>query len=501
MRVRRRAWGCWRHSCGVALDSPFDARLPLGEPEHFRAECIHCGLESLPVRIGRGLVIVDASIQSARDAPRHDPEREADCNPRPDNRADDAEERQGIHDASPGEGDSTSRLSPMGGGGARLQYDARHDARHKKGDSVTEVAPAPKTRPGARVGRIGHFAGDFRQLLDELGGLARPAGRVDHRCRDKRARGTGGSNRGCGARHGGRASIPCLEHAGGTDFARREYELAPHWRRHLGVGAAPALASDPLAPGEGLETDAWAHNEFAGAPLGDARLSARLVETAALMGDNPMASLPAAAKGDRAKVKGYYRFVDQPDEAAATPQNILRPHRERTLRRMRAEPTVLCIQDGTDLSFATRPGCEGLGVIGTNQTGTQSRGLHLHSTLAVTPSGLPLGVVNAKFVAPQPKAAERGQGHHNAAQQRKSTHWIEGFRDCAELARELRPATVVCVMDREADDFGLFEEQRARPQAELLMRVQGRRRVAGGRSLLDTLCAAPVRAPWSPSTA
>ena len=272
------------------------------------------------------------------------------------------------------------------------------------------------------------------------------------------------------------------------------YELAPDWRQRLGVGAGAALASDPLAPGDGLDSGAWAANEFGAAPLGDARLSARLVETAALMGDHPMASLPAAAKGDRAKIKGYYRFVDQPDEAAATPQNILRPHRERTLRRMRAESTVLCIQDGTDLNFATRPGCEGLGVIGTNQTGAQTLGLHLHSTLAVTPSGLPLGVVNAKFVAPQPQAAERDDGPGKAARERKSAHWLEGFRDCAELARELGPTRVVCVMDREADDFRLFEEQRARPQADLLVRVKGRRRVAGGRSLLDTLRAAPVRA-------
>ena len=272
------------------------------------------------------------------------------------------------------------------------------------------------------------------------------------------------------------------------------YELAPEWRRRLGVGAGAALATDPLAPGDGLEAGAWAANEFDGAPLGDVRLSARLVETAALMGENPMVSLPAAAKGDRAKIKGYYRFVDQPDDAATTPQNILRPHRERTLRRMRAEPTVLCIQDGTDLNFATRPGCEGLGVIGTNQTGAQTLGLHLHSTLAVTPSGLPLGVLNARFVAPQPKAADRGDGHNKAPQERKSARWIEGFRDCAELTRALGPGRLVCVMDREADDFRLFEEQRARPEVDLLVRVKGRRRVAGGRSLLDALRAAPVRA-------
>ena len=283
--------------------------------------------------------------------------------------------------------------------------------------------------------------------------------------------------------------LGCRGHARGAEVA-----CGARRRRRLGVGAGAALPSDPLAPGDGLEAGAWAANEFDGAPLGDVRLSARLVETAALMGENPMVSLPAAAKGDRAKIKGYYRFVDQPDDAATTPQNILRPHRERTLRRMRAEPTVLCIQDGTELNFATRPGCEGLGVIGTNQTGAQTLGLHLHSTLAVTPSGLPLGVLNARFVAPEPKAAERGDGHNKAPEERKSARWIEGLRDCAELARELGPGRLVCVMDREADDFRLFEEQRARPEADLLVRVKGRRRVAGGRSLLDTLRAAPVRA-------
>jgi hypothetical protein len=40
---------------------------------------------------------------------------------------------------------------------------------------------------------------------------------------------------------------------------------------------------------------------------------------------------------------------------------------------------VLCIQDGTDLNYASLAQCEGLGVIGTNQTGANSRGLHLHS--------------------------------------------------------------------------------------------------------------------------
>jgi hypothetical protein len=40
---------------------------------------------------------------------------------------------------------------------------------------------------------------------------------------------------------------------------------------------------------------------------------------------------------------------------------------------------VLCIQDGTDVNYSSLVQCEGLGVIGTNQTGAKSGGLHLQS--------------------------------------------------------------------------------------------------------------------------
>ena len=55
------------------------------------------------------------------------------------------------------------------------------------------------------------------------------------------------------------------------------YELEPAWRERL---ALPASGPAPLAPGEGLDAGSWAANEFGGAPLGDARLSARWVESA-----------------------------------------------------------------------------------------------------------------------------------------------------------------------------------------------------------------------------
>ena len=117
------------------------------------------------------------------------------------------------------------------------------------------------------------------------------------------------------------------------------YELEPHWRRRLGV--ARVAAAPALAPADGLDSAAWTGNEFGGAPLGDQRLSVRLVKSAGLLASLPGEALTANASHDRAAVKGYYRLIDQPVSSAVTPGNILAPHRARTLQRMRGQDTVL----------------------------------------------------------------------------------------------------------------------------------------------------------------
>ncbi len=275
-------------------------------------------------------------------------------------------------------------------------------------------------------------------------------------------------------------------------------ELEPHWRQRL---ALPAPGPIPLEPGEGLDADVWAANEFGGAPLGDARWSARLVTSAHHMAQYPMRSITGASHGDRALIKGHYRLIDQPAESAVTVENILAPHRKRTLQRLQSEATVLCIQDTTSLNFTAHGEKEGLGVLGSNQTGAWSRGLHLHTTLATTPDGVPLGVMRAAFDAPPPPDPE-AQGR-KPLKQRKTFRWIEGLRDCAEAAESLTDTRLVGVMDREADFLDLFVEQQTNaPKVDLLVRakanrVLGRDTDAQGNSttrhLFDTLRNAPVR--------
>lgn len=252
------------------------------------------------------------------------------------------------------------------------------------------------------------------------------------------------------------------------------YPLAADFRTRLGL--APDAGLSALSPVEGLDAPQWAHHEFGGAPLGDARLSTRLVQVAAAKAAVPHRAFSGVAKGDWAAVKAYYRMIDQPEPSAITMDTILTPHRMRTVRRMMGQQTVLCIQDGSDLNFNTLDRCTGLGTIGTNQTGAISRGLHLHSTIAVAPNGLPLGVLRAQCSAPEgPSSDETRPTCAIPIEEKKTGVWLEHHRHLVALAGHMPQTRLIDVCDREADLFELFDEHRRHPRVELLVRAKHNR--------------------------
>lgn len=252
------------------------------------------------------------------------------------------------------------------------------------------------------------------------------------------------------------------------------YPLEKDFRDYLGLHQGAGLG--PLDPADGMEKDTWAEQEFGGAPLGDVRLSRRLVNIAQSKAEKPGRAFTGVAEGDWPAVKAYYRLIDHPDEEAISIPHILQPHRERTIQRMKGQRTVLCIQDGSDLDYTSLAQCEGLGVIGTNQTEAQSRGLHLHSTLAVAPNGLPLGILRAPCDAPQLKSPDDKRPSWAIPIEEKETFcWIEGLRDTMDVAAQMPQTRIIDVCDREADFFELFEEQRRNPCVDLLVRAKHNR--------------------------
>ena len=253
------------------------------------------------------------------------------------------------------------------------------------------------------------------------------------------------------------------------------YPLVVDFRRRVGVSKERGCYLRPLNLERGLGKTEWAKQEFGTVELGDARLRDRLIKIAEDRWKQPNGSYLQAVEGDRAAAKAYYYFVDSPRETL-NPDALLATHRERTIERMMSEDTVLVVQDTTDLNFATRPRTKGLGRIGTNQTGAESFGLHLHSSLAMTLEGLPLGVLKSKCYAPEKKGKTGKKSVGRPIEQKKSFRWLQGHRDIVKIAKKTPKTRYLNVMDREGDIFELFvDAEPTRKRVGVLVRALSNR--------------------------
>lgn len=254
------------------------------------------------------------------------------------------------------------------------------------------------------------------------------------------------------------------------------YPIVDDFRFRMGLSSN--AGSGKLTPEDGLDDDTWAEYEFGGADLGDSRLNERLVRIAKAKMQTIGRAFSGSTNGDWPEVKGYYRFIDKPNESAVTPENILAPHRERTIRRMMGQKTVLTIQDGSDLNFNHLNHCEGLGEIGSNQTSISFKGLHLHSTLAVTTTGVPLGVLRADITAPKKKPPGKKRATYaTPIEEKKIFPWVAHYRSLAEVAENIPNTRIINICDREADFFELFKEQQKHPSVDLLVRANHDRKI------------------------
>ncbi len=207
--------------------------------------------------------------------------------------------------------------------------------------------------------------------------------------------------------------------------------------------------------------------------MGDARLNARLFAIATALAEHPEQSLPQACE-DWAATKAAYRFFDNP---SVDPEEILAAHRQATLRRIAGRDLILLAQDTTQFDFTTHRGTRGMGPTGA--PGLQ--GFFLHSALAITVEGIPLGLLGSHAWK------RRDEEHAPLPQQRRSIEdkesgrWLEMLT--ASTAGVGPETTVVTVADREADiiDFLLLAIAQNQP---VLVRASHDRALAGGDSRL-----------------
>jgi hypothetical protein len=111
--------------------------------------------------------------------------------------------------------------------------------------------------------------------------------------------------------------------------------------------------------------------------------------------------------------------------------------------------------------------------------GSQSKGLKLHSALALNTRGVPLGVLRAQTWAPQ-AADENTHRNDLPIEEKESYRWVQTYQEAVAVAVRIPQTRVVCVGDRESDIFELFDERRKQGgRADILVRVQHNRCLEG----------------------
>jgi hypothetical protein len=234
-------------------------------------------------------------------------------------------------------------------------------------------------------------------------------------------------------------------------------------------------------------TDDWAVTEVGDAALGDTRRTARLVHLATVLGAQPTASLPDATD-DPATLKAAYRFFAND---AVDPAQILASHIQATVTRLRAVPLVLAVQDTTYLDWTHHPATTGLGPL----VHATQQGLLAHTTLAITPERVPLGLLAQAVWARDPATfAQQADHKQRPIGEKESQKWLTSLAAVADLRAVCPTTQFVSVGDAEADVYDLFCAPRP-PGVDLLVRAGQNRRVAQPEQYLwEAVAAAPIAA-------
>jgi hypothetical protein len=224
----------------------------------------------------------------------------------------------------------------------------------------------------------------------------------------------------------------------------------------------------------------WSEQEFAEIKLGDERLKKRAIKLAQQLGAQPQAFINQACE-DWADTKAAYRFFDN---EKIRPDEIIVAHRKRVEQRMRNHPLVLAIQDTTELDYTAHPNTQGLGPIGNDRETVQ--GLLMHTTLAVTEKGLPLGVLTLHLWTRDKKSRREEYEHKTVAiEDKESAKWIKALEQTLETLPS--GVQVVTICDREADIYEFLLIAEKKEAAYVVRAGQDRRLMAEERCLWEKL--------------
>jgi hypothetical protein len=191
----------------------------------------------------------------------------------------------------------------------------------------------------------------------------------------------------------------------------------------------------------------WINDNSIEAQFGDVRLTKRLNTIVEKLTKNPETTLPEAM-GKWSETKAAYRFFDNENVEVSA---IYEAQRAESISRIKAETMILAVEDTTIFNYTLQRGKKGLGPIGTSELS----GFFLHSSLAVSTAGVPLGNMGCRMWVRPPESKDSRKTHKKRPLENKeSFRWIDIAREVADAVPA--PTKVVTVGDRESDIYDLL---------------------------------------------
>jgi hypothetical protein len=220
-----------------------------------------------------------------------------------------------------------------------------------------------------------------------------------------------------------------------------------------------------------MQTREWHEQEFGRASLGDPRRTRRVVEMAAQLLANPDGRISVAfEKG--AKREAAYRFVENDH---VEPAELNRARALACAVRMEAMGGYIIVAvDQTSLVAHDKQGVRGFGPIGAREM--RVRGVQVMSALAMTPEGMPLGLLDqqlwtrSKQRGPRKRSKKTPRGRTKSGNnkrfhrdlrprdERESQRWLDTHANVYQIAQEAPRATVWLQCDRGADYWAVVAQ-------------------------------------------
>lgn len=211
-----------------------------------------------------------------------------------------------------------------------------------------------------------------------------------------------------------------------------------------------------------LEQD-WLDHETAGCEFKDKRIGKRFKSILTQLWSGIGESVPYACQ-DWANTKAAYRFFSN---SHVNEKQILHGHFQSTQERFsKLDDPILILQDTTTFSYQ-REKPELIGITHVLRNGnlySKSKahtqcGIQMHSSLAVTTQGLPLGLAAIKFWTRKKfKGTNALKKHVNptriSIKKKESYRWLQSMEESTKLLNE--PNRCIHIGDRESDIYELF---------------------------------------------